>query len=59
MKSGFGWSDEQLYDEFLYNVQVRYALGYHHLGEGEFDLRTLYYFRQRLSQYMRKQGLTC
>jgi hypothetical protein len=57
MKSGFGWSDEELYDEFLYNVQVRYALGYHKLGVGEFDLRTLYNFRQRLSQYMQKEGV--
>src|SRR4030042_1742553 len=57
MKSWFGWSDEQLYDEFLYNVQVRYALGYHELGVGEFDLRTLYNFRQRLSQYMQKEGV--
>jgi len=56
LKSGMGWSDEELYDAFLYNVQVRYALGYHELGEGEFDLRTLYYFRQRLSQYMQKEG---
>ncbi len=57
MKSGFGWSDEELYDEFLYNVQVRYSLGYHKLGIGEFDLRTLYNFRQRLSQYMQKEGI--
>jgi hypothetical protein len=57
LKAGFGWSDEELYDEFLYNVQVRYALGYHELGVGEFDLRTLYYFRQRLSQYMQKEGI--
>jgi hypothetical protein len=57
MKSGFGWSDEELYDEFLYNVQVRYALGYHKLGVGEFDLRTLYNFRQRLSQYMQEEGI--
>jgi Transposase domain (DUF772) len=57
MKSGFGWSDEQLYDEFLYNIQVRYALGYHELGVGEFDLPTLYNFRLRLSQYMQKEGL--
>jgi hypothetical protein len=57
MKSGFGWSDEQLYEEFLYNVQVRYALGYHELGVGEFDLRTLYNFRLRLSQYMQKEGI--
>jgi hypothetical protein len=57
MKSGFGWSDEQLYDEFLYNVQVRYALGYHQLGAGEFDLRTVYNFRLRLSQSMQKAGI--
>lgn len=57
LKSGMGWSDEELYDAFLYNVQVRYAVGYHELGEGEFDLRTLYYFRQRLSQYMQEKGV--
>ncbi len=56
MKAGFGWSDEELYDAFLYNVQVRYALGYDVLGEGEFELRTLYYFRQRLQRYMQEQG---
>jgi hypothetical protein len=56
LKSGFGWSDEELYDAFLYNVQVRYALGYQELGEGEFDLRTLYYFRQRLSRHMQETG---
>jgi hypothetical protein len=56
LKSGMGWSDEEMYDAFLYNVQVRYALGYHELGEGEFDLRTTYYFRQRLSQHMQEKG---
>lgn len=57
LKSGMGWSDEELYDAFLYNVQVRYALGYSELGEGEFDLRTLYYFRERLNRYMQKKGV--
>lgn len=56
MKAGFGWSDEELYDAFNYNLQVRYALGYHEFGEGDFDLRTLYYFRERLSRYMQTQG---
>ena len=56
LKSGMGWSDEELYDAFLYNVQVRYALGYNELGEGEFDLRTLYYFRERLSRHMQSKG---
>ena len=51
LKSGFGWSDEELYDHFLFDMQVRYALGYHTLQEGDFELRTLYNFRQRLSQY--------
>jgi len=57
LKAGFGWSDEELYDAFLYNVQVRYALGYHALGQGEFDLRTLYNFRQRLSRYSQETGI--
>jgi Transposase domain (DUF772) len=57
LKSGFGWSDEELYDSFLYDIQVRYALGYQELGEGEFDLRTLYYFRQRLSRYSQEAGI--
>ena len=44
-------------DEFGYNSQVRYALGYRQLGEGDFDLRTLYYFRERLSRYMQESGI--
>ena len=40
-----------MYDHFVFDVQVRYALGYRDLKEGEFDLRTLYNFRRRLSQY--------
>ena len=25
-KAGFGWTDEEMYHEFLMNLQVRYAL---------------------------------
>lgn len=56
LKSGFGWSDEELQDHFLFDVQVRYALGYENLGAGEFDVRTLYNFRQRVSEHRRKTG---
>ena len=56
LKAGFGWSDEELYDAFIYNMQVRYALGYHQLGEGDFELRSLYNFRQRLSRHMQAHG---
>ena len=56
LKAGNGWSDEEMYDEFCYDTQVRYALGYRQLGDGDFDLRTLYYFRERLSRYMQESG---
>jgi len=57
LKAGFGWSDEELYDHYIFDVQVRYALGYHNLQEGDFDLRSLYNFRRRLSQYNLEQGV--
>lgn len=57
LKAGNGWTDEELYDNFSYDIQVRYALGYRQLGEGDFDLRTLYYFRERLSRYMQEIGV--
>ena len=57
LKAGHGWTDEQLYEQYCYNVQVRYAVGYRQLGEGHFDLRTLYNFRERLSRYMQETGI--
>jgi hypothetical protein len=51
LKAGYGWSDEG-----LYGLQVRYAVGYENLAEGDFELRTLYNFRRRLSQYNVEHG---
>ena len=56
LKSGFGWSDEEMYDHFCYDVQVRLALGYRDLGEGYFELRTMYNFRQRITRHMQETG---
>jgi len=56
LKAGFGWSDEELYDHFCFDLQVRYALGIHDLNESDFELRTLYYFRERLSRYNLEHG---
>ena len=56
LKAGFGWSDEEMYEAYLFNVQVRYALGLYDLGDDSFDLRTLYYFRHRLSEHMQNTG---
>jgi len=57
LKAGNGWTDEVMYDQFCFDTQVRYALGLWRLGEGEFELRTLYYFRERLSRYMQETGI--
>lgn len=56
LKSGFGWTDEQMYQAFVFDLQVRYALGYENLGDGHFHMRTVYNFRQRLSQHMQRTG---
>jgi hypothetical protein len=56
LKDGHGWSDEEMYENFCYNVQVRHALGLSNLGEGHFELRTLYNFRQRLTAHMEATG---
>ena len=56
LKSGFGWTDEELYDEIQFNLQVRHALGLRDINVIPFELRTLYNFRQRLSQHMQTTG---
>ena len=38
LKVGLGWSDEELYDAFQFNLQVRYALGLRRTGERHFEL---------------------
>lgn len=56
LKAGFGWSDEEMYENFCFNLQVRYALGCRKLAEGHFELRTVYNFRRRLSEHMQQTG---
>jgi hypothetical protein len=36
LKAGYGWSDLELYENYCYNLQVRYVLGYDRLGDGDF-----------------------
>jgi hypothetical protein len=56
LKEWHGWSDEEMYAHFLFDLQVRYALGCDNFGEGDFDLRTVYYFRRRLSEHALNTG---
>lgn len=57
LKSGYGWSDEELYDHYLFDLQLRYALGLREIDEGCFDLRTLYNFRASVVEYEREYGI--
>lgn len=57
LKSGFGWSDEELHEQVCFNLQVRHALGLHDLCGEIFTLRTLYNFRQRVHDYALETGI--
>lgn len=56
LKAGFGWSDAEAYDHFVFDLQVRYAVGLDNLGEGEFDLRTVYNFRLAVCKHRQETG---
>lgn len=57
LKSWFRWTDEELFEQCAFNIQVRYALGERSF-EGElFSERTLYYFRTALSEHMCQTGV--
>lgn len=57
LKAGNGWTDEEMYQHYLFDLQTRHALGLDQLGEEHFELRTVYNFRQRLSQHMQETGI--
>ena len=57
LKSGFGWGDQELYQQVCFNLQVRHALGLHDLRTEIFTLRTLYNFRHRVRQYAQDTGI--
>jgi hypothetical protein len=56
LKAQFDWTDEETYEHFLFDLQVRYAVGCDRFGEGDFDLRTLYYFRRRVAEHALTTG---
>ena len=56
LKAGFGWTDEEMYERFQFDLLVRYALGLRTFSDGHFELRTVYNFRQRLSEHMQTTG---
>ena len=57
LKSGFGWSDEELHEQVCFNLQVRHALGLKDLRGEVFRLRTLYNFRSRVRKCADETGV--
>jgi hypothetical protein len=57
LKAGNDWTDEEMYDHYLFDLQTRNALGLEQLGEAHFEMRTVYNFRQRLSRHMQESGV--
>lgn len=57
LKAGYGWSDEELYLQLCFNLQIRHALGLHHLRSDVFTLRTVYNFRRRIRKYEEEAGI--
>lgn len=56
LKSGFNWSDEELFNHLDFDVQVRYALGIRDIHAEVCTLRTQYHFRHRVSAHMQQTG---
>jgi len=57
LKSGFGWSDEELYDHLCFDLQVRHAVGIHELDTDLFEVRSLYNFRRRVRDHAAETGV--
>ncbi len=56
LKEMQGWSDEQLFDECMFNLRVRSALGLLHLDEQVPCASTYYEFRSKLAHYYETTG---
>ena len=57
IKGLFDYTDEELMEQFHFNLLAAYALGLDGLGELTLCIRTLYYNRKRLLEYEAKTGL--
>jgi hypothetical protein len=58
LKSGLGLSDIAMYNSYLYDVQIRYALGISDLDDAYFDLRTIYNFRSALLAHEKETDIS-
>lgn len=57
IKVGQGLSDRAMHERFMFDIQVRHALGLDSLNDGDFNLRTVYNFRKRLLEHEKETGV--
>ena len=57
LKSGFGWTDEELAEHIGFDLLTRHALGLDDLGEEGPTLRTVYNLRRRVREYAEETGI--
>ena len=51
LKMKFNYSDEELFEQYNYNIMFKYAFGLHDFAEYELVPRTYYNFKKRLVEY--------
>ncbi len=56
IKGLFDYTDQELLEQFHFNLLTAYALGQENLGEVTLCERTLYYNRERLLEYEAQTG---
>jgi hypothetical protein len=57
LKSGFGWTDEELEEHLNFDLLTRHALGLDELGEEAPTLRTVYNLRRRVRVHAEASGV--
>lgn len=50
----YDYTGEELINQFYYNVQIAFAMGIKNVGEINLGIRTLYYFRKHVYEYILK-----
>jgi hypothetical protein len=54
LKEGQGWTDEQLYEECMFNLKIMLALGLQNIDEDIPSASTYYEFKNRVERYERQ-----
>jgi len=57
MKEGFGWSDNELFEQCRFNLLVRSALGLLNINDSLPAESTYYLFRKRIHEYQRQTDI--